>query len=97
MQDRCEAVRRAAELAKIEFSSEEMERLCRDATKIAGYLASVGEAVRGLDVEPLYHVWEAEGQIRDYISDRRVRPESFLPPERIDSEGRIKVPWREVK
>jgi len=93
----CEAVRRAVELVRIEFSEGDMERLCREASKIASYLASVGDAVKGVDVEPLYHVWEAEGPLRDTIMDRRVHPRSFLEEDRVDSEGRIKIPWREVK
>ncbi|MCE4610640.1 MAG: aspartyl/glutamyl-tRNA amidotransferase subunit C [Desulfurococcales archaeon] len=97
MEDGCRAVRRAVELARIAFTSEELERLCKEASRIAEYLASVGEAVKGLDVEPLYHVWEEEGGLRDRIEDRRVPLESFLPPERLDGEGRVKVPWREVK
>ena len=97
MEDRCKSVRRAAELARIAFTPEEMERLCKEASRIAEYLASVGEAVRGLEVEPLYHVWEEEGGLRDRIEDRRVALESFLPPERLDGEGRVRVPWREVK
>jgi Asp-tRNA(Asn)/Glu-tRNA(Gln) amidotransferase C subunit len=93
----CEAVRRAAELARILFTEEEMARLCREASRIAEYLASVGEAVRGREVEPLYHVWEEEGQVRDFIGDRRVSVAEFLPADRVDGEGRVKIPWREVK
>ncbi len=97
MVEGCEAVRRAAELARIAFTEDEMARLCREASRIAEYLASVGEAVRGLDVKPLYHVWEEEGGLRDFIADRRVDVASFLPADRIDEEGRVKIPWREVR
>jgi len=93
----CRVVDRLAALARIALSESERERMCREVRVVAEYLRGVGEALRGVEAEPLYHVWEEESWLRPGGEPERVDLASLVGRERLDSEGRLKVPWREVK
>ncbi|BAN90542.1 Asp-tRNA(Asn)/Glu-tRNA(Gln) amidotransferase subunit GatC [Aeropyrum camini] len=95
----CSILERLREIAHIELVGDEKEIVCRDIERIADYLGQVSSALEelGVDPEPLYHVWETQSRIRDGLDRKRmVSVESFLEPGRLDGEGRVRVPWREV-
>jgi len=92
--DECRSglVERLLSLARLRVSGEELDILCRDIERISSYLRQVGEAVRGIDVPPLYHVWEEEGFLKEEEVDRRIDVRDFAPDV---LEGRwVRVPWR---
>lgn len=93
----CDTVDRLSSLARVALGPGERERMCLEIRVIAEYLRSVGEALRGVDVEPLYHVWEEESWLRPGGEPERVDLALVVGGERLDEEGRLKVPWREVK
>lgn len=93
----CETLDRLASLAKLGLRQDEREKLCNELPIIADYLRGVSEALRGVDVEPLYHVWEEESGLREGGVQRKVDILELLGRERVDGEGRVRVPWREVK
>ncbi|MEM1873655.1 MAG: aspartyl/glutamyl-tRNA amidotransferase subunit C [Acidilobaceae archaeon] len=87
-------VKRLAEIAKLELSDEEARKICVDIARIASYLRSVGEAVAGYDVEPLYHVWEEIGYLREPLEE----PDRSIDVRRlsadVDERGYVRAPWR---
>ncbi|BAA80717.1 hypothetical protein APE_1716 [Aeropyrum pernix K1] len=96
----CSVLERLREIAHLHFMKEEEEIVCRDIERIAGYLGQVSKALEELDAdpEPLYHVWESRSRIRDGVDrERRISVASFLQPGRLDREGRVRIPWREVR
>ncbi|MEB3780181.1 MAG: hypothetical protein GSR85_08120 [Desulfurococcales archaeon] len=89
---RVDLVERLLSLARLRVSREEFMVLCRDVDRISSYLRQVGEAVRGVNLPPLYHVWEEEGTLKEESVERRVDIEDFAPEV---LEGRwVRVPWR---
>ncbi|MEM0340362.1 MAG: aspartyl/glutamyl-tRNA amidotransferase subunit C [Acidilobaceae archaeon] len=86
-------VRKLAEIAKLELNDNEIKQICRDVEKIASYLKGVSEAA-SLALEPLYHVWEEIGHLREPAED----PEKAVDVRRlssiVDERGYIKSPWR---
>ncbi len=89
---RADLLERLLSLARLRVPPEEYDILCRDIDRISSYLRRVGKLVEGLEVAPLYHVWEEEGALKDRGLDRRVNIED-LAPDMV--EGRwIRVPWR---
>ena len=86
-------VRRLAALAKLSLEGEDLDRVCRDIARIAEYLSEVGRAVRGRDVEPLYHVWEESSVLREGKVVESVNVRDFAP-DTLDPEGRVRAPWR---
>ncbi len=93
----CSVVDRLSSLSRVALSGDERERMCMEVRVIAEYLRSVGEALRGVEVEPLYHVWEEESWLRPGGEPERVDLAWVVGSDRVDEEGRLKVPWRGVK
>ncbi|MCE4604141.1 MAG: aspartyl/glutamyl-tRNA amidotransferase subunit C [Aeropyrum sp.] len=93
----CGALERLVEIAKLELNDEERSVICRDLERISRYLSQVSAILENYgDVPPLYHVWEESLALRSRERDRRVSLSDFLDAWKIDSGGRVKVPWREV-
>lgn len=95
--DWCGILDRLASLAKLGLREEERNKLCDELPVIADYLREVSEALKGVDAEPLYHVWEGESGLREGGARRGVDVLELLGRGRVDDEGRVRVPWREVK
>lgn len=89
-----EEVARASALAGIKLDAGDLEEICKDFPKIAGYLRSVADAVRGLEAEPLYHVWETTGTLRVEGKDRRIDIRAIVEHRLLDEDNNVKVPWR---
>ena len=85
-----------ARLARIKLSEEERRAICSEMEALDGLLRRVSEADVG-GLEPLYHVWEISAWSREKAEPDHVRLADFLPGEKVDEEGRIRVPWRGVK
>lgn len=89
-----ELLEKLSSLAKIKLSEEEKEAICRDLERTAEFLRTVGEAARGLEVEPLYYPWDEWGPMREYVRERHIDVRE-LPVSL--KEGFIRVPWRAGK
>ncbi len=96
-EDWCSTVDKLSALARLELGGDERERMCREVKVIAEYLRGVGEALKGVEAEPLYHVWEEESWLRPGGEREPVDLAWVVGSDRVDEEGRLKVPWREVK
>lgn len=94
--DGCEGLENLLGIARIELSSEEYKIICSSVSNVAKYLREVGQALENReDVKPLYHVWEESTALREGGRPRTVDVKSFLHEEKLDREGRIRIPWKE--
>ena len=83
-------------LAKIRLSDEEERIVCREMEALDGLLRRVSEASRA-DIKPLYHVWEISGWSRSGGEPEPARLDYFIGRDRLDGEGRVRVPWRGLR
>ena len=72
-----EEVRRIAKLARLRFTDEEESALAKDMARILDYMATLNE-VDTTDVEPMTHVQDLAGVVREDRVVRRMRQREAL-------------------
>ncbi|GMQ81443.1 MAG: Asp-tRNA(Asn)/Glu-tRNA(Gln) amidotransferase subunit GatC [Rhodothermia bacterium] len=70
-------VRRVAELARLRFTEEELNRMARELEKMLAYVRKL-EEVDISDVEPMSHVHNDAGRLREDEVERRINRDEAL-------------------
>ncbi len=72
-----EEVKRVAELARLRFTEEELNRMAGELEKILAYVRKL-EEVDTSDVEPMSHVHDDAGRLREDDVERRINRDEAL-------------------
>ncbi|MGC8573351.1 MAG: hypothetical protein C0171_03885 [Caldisphaera sp.] len=80
------------DLSRINFTEEELEKLCKDIDEIRSLLNQVS-SLGSLNVKPLYNVWDSELNPPYSVNIEKVNIYDLIPNERV-AQNKIKIPWR---
>lgn len=97
MSKKCEEVliNKLLDLSRLNFTEEELEKLCNDINEIRSLLNKVS-SISSLDVKPLYNVWDGILDPPSHVGIEKIDIDNLIPNERI-IQNKIKIPWKGEK
>ncbi len=87
-----ELINKLIELSRLNFSEEEIERLCQDINKIRVLLNQVSTLSK-LNIKPLYNVWDNILIPPVKIGIEKIDIYDLISNDRI-YQKKVKIPWR---
>ncbi|AFZ71254.1 Asp-tRNAAsn/Glu-tRNAGln amidotransferase C subunit [Caldisphaera lagunensis DSM 15908] len=87
-----ELINKLIELSRLNFTEEEIEKLCQDIEKIRSVLNQVS-VLSKLDVKPLYNVWDNILNPPAKIGIEKIDIHELITNER-SIDRKVKIPWR---
>jgi len=85
----CSRIEELMRLARVRMPREDACKAIRDIDALLSQLRDLK-----VEEEPLYYIWEEGQQLPPEPIVHEPRGRSLIPGERLDEEGRVKLPWK---